>query len=328
MGDIDRQTVAGAISTGTHGTGGHWASLAAQVAALELVTGDGVLRSVSPDDDPDLFAAARVGLGALGVITAVTFRVEPAFVLEAAEAPMAWQQAVAEFDEIVAANHHVDMYWFPHTDGVLVKRNNRTVDVPEPLSRTREALEDDFLANTVFGWMNAVGNAAPWAIPRLNRLAARAQSPRHYSDASHRVFTSPRRVVFREMEYAVQQEAGMDALREARAVIDRSGLRIGFPVEVRTAPSDTAWLSTAHGRDTCYLAFHVNAATDHRSYFGEVERVMLAHGGRPHWGKLHTRTAADLAPSYVQWDAFAEVRDRVDPQRLFTNAYLDRVLGR
>jgi len=328
MGDIDQQTVAGAISTGTHGTGGVWASLAAQVSALELVTGDGLLRTVTPDQDPDLFAAARVGLGALGVITAVTFRVEPAFVLEASEEPMAWQQAVADFDEMVAANHHVDVYWFPHTDRVLVKRNNRTVDVPEPLSRARAALEDGLLANTVFGWMNAVGNAVPSAIPRLNRVAAAAQTARRYSDASRRVFTTPRRVVFREMEYAVPREAGTAALREARALIARSGWRISFPVEVRTAPADTSWLSTAHGRPTCYLAFHVNAATDHRAYFGAVEQVMRAHDGRPHWGKLHTRTAADLAPAYPQWNAFAEVRDRVDPQRLFTNAYLDRVLGR
>jgi len=327
LGDIDRQTVAGAISTGTHGSGGRWASLSAQVSALEIVTGDGVLRAVSTEEDPELFQAARVGLGALGIITAVTFRVEPAFTLEADEQPMAWGEAVESFDDLVAQNDHVDMYWFPHTDRVLVKQNNRSVDVPRPLPRLRRGLEDDFLANTVFGWMNALGNRVPAAIPPLNRLAARAQGGRSYSDASHRVFTSPRRVVFREMEYAVPREAGMAALREARGVIERAGWRVGFPVEIRTAPAEDAWLSTAHGRETTYLAFHVNAATDHRAYFTAVERVLQAHDGRPHWGKLHTCSAADLAPCYPQWGAFAAVRDRVDPRRLFTNAYLDRVLG-
>ena len=328
MGDVDRQSVAGAISTGTHGTGGRWASLSAQVSALEIVTGDGVVRSVSAAEDPDLFHAARVGLGALGVITAVTFMVEPTFVLDAVEEPLSWDQAVGGFDEIVEANHHVDMYWFPYTDRVLVKRNNRTVDVPQPLPRARALVEDRFLSNTVFGWLNTLGNAVPAAVPTINRLSSRALSPRAYSDASHRVFTSPRDVVFREMEYAVPRAVGMEALAEARRLVERSGWRVGFPVEVRCAPADDAWLSTAYDRETVYLAFHVNARTDHRAYFAGVEDVMRSYDGRPHWGKLHTRTAADLAPAYPRWGDFAAVRDRADPARLFGNDYLDRVLGR
>lgn len=327
MGDIDKQSVAGAISTGTHGTGGVWASLAAQVKALELVAADGQVRRVSADRDAELFHAARIGLGALGILTAVTFLVEPAFTLEAVEEPLTWDAAVGGFDEITAANHHVDMYWFPHTDRMLVKRNNRTLDVPRPLSPAREALEDRLLSNTVFGWVNSLGNAAPSLVPRLNRLSSRALSARSYSDVSHRVFTSPRDVVFREMEYAVPREVGMQALTETRALIDRQGWRISFPVEVRSAPADDVWLSTAHARDSVYLAFHVNAHTDHRAYFAGVENVMRSYDGRPHWGKLHTRTAADLAPAYPRWQDFLEVRDRVDPDRVFGNAYLQRVLG-
>lgn len=327
MGDIDRQSVAGAISTGTHGTGGVWASLAAQVQALEIVTADGQVRSVSADHDAALFHAARVGLGALGILTAVTLLVEPAFTLEAVEEPMSWEAAVGGFDDIVTDNHHVDMYWFPHTDRVLVKRNNRTLDVPRPLSPVREALEDRLLSNTVFGWVNALGNAAPSLVPRLNRLSSRALSARSYSDVSYRVFTSPRDVVFREMEYAVPREVGLQALAETRALIEREGWRISFPVEVRSAPADDVWLSTANGRDSVYLAFHVNARTDHRAYFTGVEEVMRSYEGRPHWGKLHTRTAEDLAPAYPRWGDFTAVRDRVDPGRVFGNAYLRRVLG-
>jgi len=130
------------------------------------------------------------------------------------------------------------------------------------------------------------------------------------------------------MEYAVPREAGMAALVEARAVIDRHDWPISFPVEIRSAPADDSWLSTAHGRDSTYLAFHVNAQTDHRAYFDAVEPVLRAHGGRPHWGKLHTRCAEDLAPHYPRWDDFAAVRARVDPDRVFANDHLERVLGR
>jgi L-gulonolactone oxidase len=214
MGDVDQQTVAGAVSTGTHGTGGRWASLSAQVAALEIVTADGKVREVSDSQEPDLFQAARVGLGALGVITAVTFLVEPAFLLEAVEQPMSWAEAVGGFDEMVAENHHAEMYWFPHTDRLLTKRNNRTLDDPRPLSRVRAYVDDELLANTVFGWVNRLGNRAPRTIPAANQVATRALTARTYVDASDRVFTSPRRVRFREMVYALPRAHGMAALAE------------------------------------------------------------------------------------------------------------------
>jgi L-gulonolactone oxidase len=327
MGDIDRQTLAGAISTGTHGTGGLVASLSAQVDGLELVTGDGSLLRATATENPDVLAAARVGLGALGILTSVTLRVEPLFTLEAHEAPMSWDRAVGGFDELVADNHHFEMYWFPHTDRMLTKRDNRTVDDPEPLPRLRAWLDDELLANTVFGWVNAAGNRAPALVPRLNAVSARALSARTFSDVPHKVFTSPRRVVFREMEYAVPREAGLQALTEVRSLIESSGWRISFPVEVRVAPADDIPLSTASGRESVYLAFHVNQRTDHTAYFEGVEKLLRAYDGRPHWGKLHTRTAADLEPAYPRWAEFQAVRDRLDPDRVFGNAYLQRVLG-
>ncbi len=330
MGDIDRQTVAGAIATGTHGTGGRRASLSAQVAALDLVLADGSVAHAGPGGtglEAELFAAGQVGLGALGVVTAVTFHVEPAFALRAVERPLPWSAVVDGFDDLVAAADHFEAYWFPHTDTMLTKSNTR-VEETRPLSRLRSYVEDELLANSLFGALNRVGNHLPRSIPTVNRLSSRALSARTYSDVSHRVLTSSRRVVFKEMEYAVPRAAGMPALREARALIERRGWRIGFPVEVRQAPPDDAWLSTAHRRDTVHLAFHVNARTDHRAYFAGVEEVMRAHDGRPHWGKLHTRAAADLAPAYPRFADFVALRDRVDPDGLFTNDYLERVLGR
>jgi L-gulonolactone oxidase len=328
MGDVDRQTVAGAVATGTHGTGGRRASLSAQVTALEIVAGDGSLVHARADgtaEEVALLAAARVGLGALGIVTAVTFLVEPAFTLEAVEEPMPWSRVVEDFDALASGNEHFEAYWFPHTDRMLTKRNNRTA-LARPLSRTRAYVDDELLSNTVFGMVNRVGDLVPRAVPRLNGLSSRALSRRVYSDASHRVFTSPRRVRFREMEYAVPREAGMQALTEVRALIERRGWRIGFPVEIRHAPRDEAWLSTAHERDSVYLACHVNARTDHTAYFSGVEQVLRGYDGRPHWGKLHTRSAADLAPSYPRFEEFLALRDRLDPDRLFTNPYLERVL--
>ncbi len=327
MGDIQEQTVAGAISTGTHGTGGTVASLSAQVAGLELVTGEGKELVASAEENPDVLEMARLGLGALGVLTSVTFAVEPMFTLAAHENPMSWDQAMAEADDLAASNDHFEMYWFPHTARLLSKRNNRTSEPAEPLGRVKGWFDDEFLSNRVFGWVNRVGNLRPSLRPRINDLAARALSERRFSDVPHKVFTSPRRVLFREMEYAVPREVGLEALREVRALVDRSDWLISFPVEIRFVPADTVPLSGAYERDATYLAFHTNPQTDHTDYFARVEEVLRGFDGRPHWGKLHTRTAADLAPSYPRWQEFVAMRDRLDPDRLFSNPYLGRVLG-
>jgi FAD-linked oxidoreductase len=330
MGDIAEQTLAGATSTGTHGTGGVAAGLAAQVVGLELVTGTGEVVTATADENPDVLEVARVGLGALGIVTTLTFAVEPLFVLEAHEEPMTWDRALATHDEMVATSHHVDMYWFPHTDKTMVKQNVRTDLAPgeqSPPGRLAGWWEDDFLSNTVFGAVNRVANRVPALVPRINRVSGSALSERTYSDIAHRVFVTPRRVVFREMEYAVPREAGLDVLRECRRIIDRSDWRIAFPVEVRTAPADDIPLSTAHGRDSFYIAFHTHRDADHTAYFAGVEPVLREAGGRPHWGKLHTRTAADLAAAYDRFDDFLAMRERLDPDRVFANDYLRRVLG-
>jgi FAD-linked oxidoreductase len=328
MGDIDQQTLAGATSTGTHGTGGVWASLSAQICGLSLVTGTGRVVTATETDNPGLLEFARLGLGALGVLTTLTFRVEPLFVLEAAETPMGWEECLDGFDERVAAHHHVDTYWFPHTDRMLSKTNDR-LDTLEtsPLSRLRYWWDDEFLSNSLFGALNHATNRFPAVIPRFNQVSSRLLSARTYSDIAHRVFTSPRGVVFREMEYAVPREAGLTALREARAALEASDLKITFPVEIRVTPADDLPMSTSYGRDSLYLAFHTHRDADHLAYFALIEPIMRAHDGRPHWGKVHTRTAADLAPAYPRFDEFVALRDELDPDRVFANSYLRRVLG-
>jgi FAD-linked oxidoreductase len=334
MGDIAEQTLAGATSTGTHGTGGVAASLSAQIAGLEMVTGTGEVVRANAEENPDLLEFARVGIGALGVLTTITFKVEPLFVLEANETPMSWDEALDGFDQRVAEHHHVDTYWFPHTDRLMTKTNDRldveVAEIPtsiQPLTRVREWWDDEFLTNSLFGALNHLTNAAPSIIPRFNQVSSRLLSARSYSNVAHKVFTSPRTVVFREMEYAVPREAGLTALREARAALDRSDLKITFPVEIRVTPADDIPLSTSSGRDSFYLAFHTHRDADHVEYFKLIEPIMRAHDGRPHWGKVHTRTAADLAPAYPRFEEFLALRDRLDPDRVFANPYLRRVLG-
>jgi FAD-linked oxidoreductase len=333
MGDIAEQTLAGATSTGTHGTGGVAAGLSAQLAGFQLVSGTGEVLDATAETNPDVFALGRVGLGALGILTTVTLQVEPLFLLEAHERPMSWDQALGSFDQMVADCHHSDMYWFPHTDRMLVKQNARLdADLSEaqPVGRVRGWVDDDLLSNTVFGALTALANRIPAVAPRMNQISVRALSARTYSDVAHRVFISPRRVVFREMEYAVPRAAGLEALREARRVVDSSDWRISFPVEIRVAPADDIALSTAYDRDSFYLAFHTHHRSDwrtHAAYMEAMEAVMRAHDGRPHWGKLHTRTAADLAPAYPRFEEFLALRDRLDPDRVFANDYLRRVLG-
>ena len=328
MGDIQAQTVAGAIQTGTHGTGRDIGGMAAQVAGLELVLADGTVVSCSADSPGDgLFDAARVGLGALGVVTAVTFRVVPAFLLEAREQPMRWSEVISRLDELTADNEHFEFYWFPHTEGCLTKRNNSSPGPPRPLPAFRYLLDDEFLSNTLFGVTCRLGHAFPAAIKTVNGVAGKALGSRSYVDAAYRVFTSPRRVRFKEQEYAIPRESLADVLGEIRALFARRDWRISFPIEVRVTPGDDPWLSTAFGRSSAYIAIHVFHASPHEEYFRDVEAVMTAVAGRPHWGKMHTRRAEYLRQAYPKHGDFVALRDRLDPERRFGNAYLAQVLG-
>ncbi|HWM35760.1 MAG TPA: D-arabinono-1,4-lactone oxidase [Streptomyces sp.] len=327
MGDIMEQTVSGAVSTGTHGTGRTSASLAAQVTGLELVCADGSVMRCSQEENADVFAAARLGLGALGVISEMTFSVEPEFLLTAREEPMSFERVTADFEQLLAENEHFEFYWFPHTDGCNTKRNNRTGGPAQPLPRVRGWVDDELLSNGVFQAVCSLGAAAPAVVSSIAKISSRALSARTYTDIPYKVFTTPRRVRFVEMEYALPRGAAMEALRELKELLERSRFQVGFPVEVRTAPADGIPLSTSQGRETAYIAVHMYRGTPHESYFTAAEQIMIAHGGRPHWGKLHSRDAAYLASVYPRFEEFTRIRDRLDPGRVFGNDYLRRVLG-
>ncbi|MFE8944938.1 D-arabinono-1,4-lactone oxidase [Streptomyces sp. NPDC007856] len=327
MGDIMEQTVSGATSTGTHGTGRESASIAAQITALELVTADGSVLTCSEKENPEVFAAARIGLGALGIVTAITFAVEPIFLLTAREEPMPLDRVLAEFDQLWAENEHFEFYWFPHTGNTNTKRNNRSAGPEQPVGQLAGWFEDEFLSNGVFRVAQWVGRAAPATVPAIARISSKALSARTYTDIPYKVFTSPRRVRFVEMEYAVPRAALAQTLGELKSMVERSGLRVSFPVEVRTAPADDITLSTASGRDSAYVAVHMFRGTPYQAYFTAAERIFTAHEGRPHWGKVHTRDAEYFTRVYPRFGEFTALRDRLDPERLFQNDYLRRVLG-
>lgn len=329
LGDIDRQTIAGATSTGTHGTGLRLTGLAAGIRALRIVLADGTAVSCSPTHEPELFEAARLGLGALGIVTELTLAVVPAYLLQAHERPERMSELLERVDVEFEAHDHFEFYWFPHTDRALSKRNNR---VPagterEPLPAWRARLDDDLLSNRLFELTNRLATAAPRTTRTINAIAGRALSERRYTDHSHRVFVTDRDVRFVESEWAFPRRSLGDVLRELRSWIDRHGERISFPVECRVAAPDDVWLSTAYERESCYVAIHRYARQPRGGYFEAFERIAMEHGGRPHWGKVHTRDAQWLQAAYPRFDDFRRVRDRVDPDRRFGNAYLCQVLG-
>jgi L-gulonolactone oxidase len=326
LGDIDRQTVAGAISTGTHGTGLRLGNLSTQVVGVELVTGDGRVRDLG-ESDGDLLRAARVGIGALGAISAVTLRCVPAFALEIVSKPLPREEVLDTFSERAAANDHFELFTFPYADSALVLERDRTDSEPRPRGRAGAYLNDIVLENWALGAFSGAGRLLPAAIPLLSRTAARLASGGRVVDRSDRVFASERRVRFTEMEYGVPRENGPEAARRVVRWVRENRYPVFFPIEMRVAAGDDALLSPSHERDTTYIAVHQYRGMEWRPYFEAVEAIMDSYGGRPHWGKRHFQTAETLAPRYPRWDAFAAARDELDPGRVFANEYATRVLG-
>ncbi|MBC7591849.1 MAG: FAD-binding protein [Salinibacterium sp.] len=271
MGDIDQQTIAGATSTGTHGTGAAFGGLATQ--------------------NPELLPAARLGLGSLGVVVDVTLRCVPDFMVRAVEQAEPLEDVLDNWRDRVKAVDHFEFYWFAHTTSALTKSNTRLpADTPrQAQGRLAAWIDDELLPNRLFAALCELGARVPSSTPPLNRLSERLVAAREVTDRWHCVFTSPRRV--------------------------------------RATASDDNWLSTAYGRDTGYIAVHRYVREDPTEYFAAVEAIMRGFDGRPHWGKMHNRAASDLRPAYPRFDDFLAIRDKLDPDRLFANDYLRKVLG-
>jgi FAD-linked oxidoreductase len=327
MGDIAYQTVAGAIATSTHGTGKALTGLAGQVVAMTMVNGNGEIVECSATSHSDVFEAGRVSVGALGVVSQYTLQVVPAFRLRALEQPMRLDDVLENVHDLSATNDHFEFFWIPHTKWALTKRNNRTDDELQPLPRVRGWVEKTFMENYAFGAVCRVGRARPSLIPRL-ATALPSSGSREYVDQSFEIFASPRIVRFYEMEHALPVEAVVPALKEIRAMVDRKGYLLNFPVEVRFTKGDDVALSTAYGRDSAYIAVHVYKGMECEPFFRDVEDILRGYDARPHWGKMHYRDAAELSTLYPKWNDFIALRDRLDPGRTFANAYTDTVFGK
>ncbi|AKU17919.1 D-arabinono-1,4-lactone oxidase [Luteipulveratus mongoliensis] len=330
LGDIDRQTISGALSTGTHGTGLRFTGLSGFVTGVEMVLADGSIVRYDDGHRPDLVPAAAPGLGALGVITEYELQCVPAFLLRAHEAPSTLDRLLGALDETVDSADHFEFYWFPHTDRVLTKINTRLDDpaLRDPLPRWREVLDDRILSNNLFEVVNRLTTAVPQAIPRINQLSSRVLSERTYTDSSYKIFATQRTVRFKESEFAVPRAEVPGLLAELKAYCDRKDEVVAFPVEVRFTAADDRWMSTAYGRETGYVAIHQYHRRDHTAYFDAFWSLLRSiPEARPHWGKMHDLDAGDLRKVYPKFDDFVALRDELDPNRVFENPYLAKVLG-
>lgn len=331
LGDINVQSIAGAINTATHGTGLEWGNLATTIVAMVIVDGRGEIVRCDEDHEPDLLRVARVGVGALGVVTEVTIQCVPAFNLHAHETVELLDDLL---DDVVDgapafANSadHAEFFWMPGARRAQVKRNRRTDEPARPPSKIAY-LRDKYVAeNAAFGLVCRVGRRFPSMAPRVAKLVAGVASERELIDRSDKVFASPRLVRFVEMEYGIPIEALPEALRRVRDLTTTLSYPTLFPIEVRVSAADDIALSTGYGRTNGWIAVHQYRGAPYEHYFQGVEAIMNDYDGRPHWGKLHYQTAATLHSRYPEWDRFADVRARLDPAGTFRNEYLDRVLG-
>jgi FAD-linked oxidoreductase len=324
QGDIDRQTLGGAISTGTHGTGARFGNLSAQVVGVRLVGGSGDVVELRAGDE---LRAARVGLGALGAIAAVTLRCVPAFNIHRIDEPRPLDDVLPRLAEEADRHDHWEAFVLPYTRTALTLASERTAREPRPSGPLRRFVRDMLLENAALGAACRLGRRLPSSIPAVNRRLLSLVSRSEHLDASHRVYANRRMVRFTEMEYAIPQAHAAEALERVLALIERRRLPVGFPIELRVAAADDALLSTAYDRPTAFIAVHQYRGMEFETYFRAVEAIMDEYDGRPHWGKRHYQSAATLAPRYPEWDRFQELRLRFDPEGRFENDYTRRVLG-
>jgi L-gulono-1,4-lactone dehydrogenase len=327
QGDIDTQALGGALATATHGTGVRFGNLSTRVVGVRLVTATGDVVELTGDADPEGLLAARVSLGALGIASQVTLACVPLYTLRRHDRPLPLADVLDRLDEHVDGNDHFEFFLWPYTRTAMTRSTARSDAAPRPTARWKRALREQVVENHVLGLVCRSGRRFPGQVPRLNGLIASALGESRVQDLAHRVYATRRDVRFTETEYAIPRAHAREALERALALVERRRLPILFPFEVRFAAADDAFLSTAHDRETCYIAAHQYAGMEFESFFRGFEEIMDSYGGRPHWGKRHYQSAATLRERYPQWDRFQAVRARLDPGGVFANDHTRRVLG-
>ncbi|HWA92515.1 MAG TPA: D-arabinono-1,4-lactone oxidase [Rhizomicrobium sp.] len=330
MGDIDRQTLGGVVGTGTHGTGRTLKSFSAEVAGFRLVLAGGEVVECSASENPDVFAAGRCSLGTLGVMTEITMNVRPKYKLVERNFFLPIRELFKQLDKLVADNRHFEFFWFPYADTAICKSLNETDEAaPEP--RTAEQMyergEQSTSDQRAFGWINEFLPYTPFLLRPAHRLFSRLMPGPAKVRWSHEIFPSPRTTRFNEMEYALPYEKGPEALAAVVDAIRRQRINTGFPIEYRSVAADDVWMSPFHGRDSATIAVHQYHRVDTHRLFDACEAIFRAHDGRPHWGKRHTRSAAELATLYPKFEEFRVLRRRLDPSGKFLNPHLASLFG-
>jgi FAD-linked oxidoreductase len=326
QGDIDRQSIAGAVSTGTHGTGIRFGSISNQVQALRLMTAVGEEVSASASENADLFEAARVSFGSLGILTELTLQLVPSYNLKVHNGTMNIDECLRRAPELIAKNRHFEFFWFPHQDLCVTKALNDT-DEPRGNRETQTYLTDVLLQNNIFGLLCRAVRAMPALAPSVSRLCAKLSSESTRVSRSYRLLSTVRTVRFQEMEYAFPAERGAEVLREVRDYIATKKIRVNFPVEYRWVKGDTIWLSPDYGRDSVHISVHQFQGMPWLDFFQAVEAIFRNHGGRPHWGKWHSQGAKDLKNLYPRWNDFLAMREKLDPEGRFLNPHLRHLFG-
>lgn len=326
LGDINAQSIAGAISTGTHGTGVQFGSLATQAVGLTVVTASGDVLECSTEQNGELFRALQVSLGMLGIIVKVKIRVIPSLKMRYESRKMPFSECLDNLDRFKKDNRHFEFYWFPYTEVAQVKFMNEVEEMPGKPSRW-SYWKVMLLENGLFWLLSESCRLMPQLCRAVSRISAAGVPNVRETGYSHNLFATPRLVRFNEMEYNVPAAKMRTILEEIRDCVNERGFAVHFPIECRYVRGDDLWLSPAHGRDSAYIAVHMYKGMAHEHYFAALEQIFQRYGGRPHWGKMHTMNHEQFRESYPKWNDFVRLRAELDPGGTFMNPYLDSLLG-
>lgn len=326
LGDIDVQSLGGATATGTHGTGTSFGNVSTEITAFTIITASGEILNCSKDENTDLFMAGRVSLGTFGIITKMTFNVVKAYKLEYTSSSNDFYKTLDTLEESNEKNRNFEFYYFPYSDKLQIKETNIT-DKPVKHNKMLAYINDVFLENTVMSMVSKIGITFPSTAKTLSRWMAKAVPKGTTIDYSHEIYATVRNVYFKEMEYNIPIEHFKACIQEFKDLLEKNEYFVFFPVECRFVKGDDIWLSPAYGRDSAYIAIHVFKEQAHDPYFKDMEALFMRYNGRPHWGKMHTRTAETLSTTYEKWDDFLALRAKMDPDKLFLNPHLEAVFG-
>ncbi|MFV0248832.1 MAG: D-arabinono-1,4-lactone oxidase [Tenacibaculum sp.] len=327
LGDIDSQSIAGTISTGTHGTGISFGTISTQVIGLKLINGKGEIKVCSPNQNSKLFKAAQVSLGALGIITEITFQCVSSYKLLINNNKESLDTVLSSVEKRNRQNRNFEYYWFPYTNTAWTKTTNIVEDGEPDKDNFLNYLSELVIENYSFKALCEFARLFPSKNKMVSKITAQSTPTTKKLSRSYKVYTTIRLVKFTEMEYNIPADAYQDAIKEVMQLVNSERFAIHFPIENRWVKGDDIYMSPAYGRDSAYIACHVYSKKDNSAYFKALESIFRSYKGRPHWGKLNTIKHKDIVDLYPKFSDFNAVRKQQDPDKIFTNAYLEKIIG-